>query len=157
MSRHHQRPGMLRNVPERYWWPQLYADITGWVRMCDHWEKTALLWYEEHLKCLTVSHLWQRVGMDISYMPKMEDRYHLLIVATEYLSMCSEAGALKQVTLKKVADFFYEKVINCFRNPESGVVYRQAQNKKHTNILRKHYHIRKITVTQDHAAANADI
>jgi hypothetical protein len=70
------------------------------------------LGYDELVTILTVSHLWLRLGMVISYMPKMEDGYHLLVMAREYLSGSAEARPLKQGISGMVADFFYEKV-NC--------------------------------------------
>jgi hypothetical protein len=57
--------------------------------------------------------------MDISYMLKTDHRYHLLVVAREFLSRWAEAGPLKQGTSEKVADFFYEEVICRFGTPES--------------------------------------
>jgi transposase-like protein len=95
--------------------------------------------------------------MDISYMPKTEDGYHLLVVAREYLSGWAEARPLKQGTSEKVADFFYEEVICRFGTPESVVVDGGAENKKWTDLLLKRYNIRKITVTPYHAAANGVI
>jgi len=68
--------------------------------------------------------------MDISYMPKTEDGYHLLVVAREYLSGWAEVRPLKQGTSEKVADFFYEEVICRFGTPESVVVDGGAVNKK---------------------------
>jgi hypothetical protein len=41
---------------------------------------------DEPMKSLTIGHLWQRVVMDILYIPKMKDRYHLPVVARQYLS-----------------------------------------------------------------------
>jgi hypothetical protein len=95
--------------------------------------------------------------MDISYMPKTDDGYHLLVVAREYLSGWTEARPLKQGTSEKVADFFYEEVICRFGTPESVVVDGGAENKKWTDLLLKRYNIRKITVTPYHAAANGVI
>jgi hypothetical protein len=92
--------------------------------------------------------------MDISYMPKIEDGYHLLVVAWEYLSGWAEAWPLKQGTSEKVADFFYEEVICWFGTPESVVVDGGAEKKKSTKLLLKRYNIRKITGTPYHAAAN---
>jgi len=95
--------------------------------------------------------------MDISYMPKTEDGYYLLVVAREYLSGWAEPQPLKQRTSEKVADVFYEEVICRFGTPDSVVVDRGAENKKWTDLLLKRFNIRKITVTQYHAAANGVI
>jgi len=154
LSRHHGREGTLRKVVEQYWWPEKYVDVKDWVKTCGQCEKGAPLRYDEPLTSLTVSHLWQRVGMDISYMPKTEDRYHLLVVAREYLSGWAEARPLKQGTSEKVADFFYKEVSCRFGTPEGVVLDGGAVNQKWTDLLLKRYNIRKITITPYHAAAN---
>jgi len=115
MSRHRGREGTLRKVVERYWWPVMYVNVMDWVKTYKQCEKSAPLRYDEPLKRLTVSHLWQRVGMDISYMPKMEDGYHPLVVARKYLSGWAEARPLTQDTLEEVADCFDKEVICRFR------------------------------------------
>ena len=106
------------------------------------------------MKSLTVNRLWQRVGLDISYLPRTESGHHLLVVAREYLSGWVEARPLSKGSSKKVADFFYEEIICRYGMPESVVVDGGAENKKWTDLLLKRYNIRKITITPYHAAAN---
>ena len=91
LSGHRGKEGTLPKVVERYWWPEMNVDVKDWVTTCKHCKKRVPLRYDEPLESLTVRHLWQRVGMDISYMPKTEDGYHLLVVAREYLSGWAEA------------------------------------------------------------------
>jgi hypothetical protein len=157
LSGHRGREGTLRKVVEWYWWPEMYVDLKDWVNTCEQCEKRSPLRYDEPLKSLTVSHLWQLVGMDISYMPKTDDGYHLLVVAREYLSRWAEARPLKQGISEKVAHLFYEEVICWFGTPESVVVDGGAANTKWTDLLFKRYNMRKITVTPYHAAANGVI
>ena len=87
-------------------------------------------------------------------MPKMEDGYHLLVVATEHLSRWGEVQPLKQGNSKTVSDFFYEEDICRLRTTASVVVDGGAANKKRSNLLLKRYNIWKITKTPCHAAAN---
>jgi hypothetical protein len=87
----------------------------------------------------------------------MEDGYHLLVVAREYLSGWAEARPLIQGTSEQVPDFFYEEVICRFGTTESVVVDRWAENKKWTDLILKCYNIRKITITPYHAAADGVI
>jgi hypothetical protein len=154
LSGHRGREGTLQMVVERYWWPEMYIDVKDWVKMCEQCDKRAPLRDDEPLTSLTVSHLWQRVGVDISYMPKTEDRYHLLVVTRESLSGWAEARPLKHCSSKKVADFFYEEVICQFGTPESVVVDGGPVNKKWTDLLIKRNNLRMITATPYNAAAN---
>jgi len=128
LSWHRGREGMLRKVVERYWLPEMYVDVIDWLTKCELCGKRAPLRYDEPLKSLTVSHLWQRVGMDISYMPKMEDGYHPLVVARDYLSGWAEAQQLKQGTSEKAAEISYEEVTCRFGTPESVVVDVGSEN-----------------------------
>ena len=91
LSGHLGREGTLGKVVERYWWPVMYVDVKDRVKMCEQCEQRPPLLYDEPLKSLTVSHLCQRVGMDISYMPKTKYPYHQPVVAREYLSGWAEA------------------------------------------------------------------
>jgi hypothetical protein len=95
--------------------------------------------------------------MDISYLPKTKDGYHLVVVAREYLSGWAEARPLKLGTSEKIADIFYEEVLCRFGTPVSVVLEGGAENKKWTDLLLKRYNIRKITVTPYHAATNGVI
>lgn len=59
----------------------MHIDVKDWVTSFELCEKRVPLPYDNLLESITVSHLWQQVGMDISYIPKAEDGYHLLVVA----------------------------------------------------------------------------
>jgi len=97
------------------------------------------------------------VGIDILFMPNMEDGYYLLVIARQYISGWAEAQPLKQGTSEKVDDCFYIEVICSFRTPESVEVDKGQQNQKWTNRLIESYNISKITVTPCLAAANCII
>ena len=90
-------------------------------------------------------------------MPKMEDGYHLLVVATQYLCRWAGAQPLIQGTSEQVADFFYKEVICSFGTPECVVVEGEAESKKWTDLLCKCYNVQMITVTPYHAAADGVI
>jgi hypothetical protein len=63
----------------------MYSDVQEWVKTCKQYKLRASLQYAEPLKSLTVSHLWQRVGMDITYMHKMAEGFHHLFITSDYL------------------------------------------------------------------------
>ena len=143
---HRGREGTMRKVTESYWWPEMHVDIKEWVKTCEQCEKRAPTRYAEPMKSLTVNRLWQRVGLDISYLPRTENGHHLLVVAREYLSGWVEARPLPKGTSEKVTDLFYEEIICRYGMPESVVVDGGAENKKRTDLPVKRYNTRKITV-----------
>jgi hypothetical protein len=59
--------------------------------------------------------------MVIAYMHKMEDGYHLLVVAKEYVCGWAKEPLPKQGTLGRVTDCLYEEAIWQFRSLENGV------------------------------------
>jgi len=132
----------------------MYVDVKDRVTLCEQCGTCAPIQYDEPLKSLTVSQLWQRVGMDISYMPQTEDRYHQLVVAREYLSGWAVARPIKKGTSENDIDIFDEQIICWSRTPESVVVDGGAESKKWTYLLLNCSNFRKITITTYRAAGN---
>ena len=135
----------------------MYVNVNELAKRWEQWDKRVPLRYDKPLKSLTGNCPWQRVGMDISYMPKTEDEYHLLVVAREYYSVWEEARPQKPSTSEKVAYFFDVVVICRSRTPESLVLDGGAEKNKWTDLLLKCYNVRKITVTTYQATANGVI
>lgn len=75
--------------------------------------------------------------MNISYIDYMEDRYHQLVVAKDYVIGWIEAQPRKQRTSEMAADMFYKEVIFRIGTLESVVLDRGAENKKCTDLLFK--------------------
>jgi len=157
LSGHCGREGLSWKQVERCWWLEMYDDVKNWVKICKQCQMRAPLQYDKPLKSPTVTHLWQQVRMDILYMPKTENRYHLHVVAREYCSAWAGAWPLKQGTSEKVAGFLHEEVIGWFGPPDSVVVDGHAEKMKWTDLFLKHYNILMITVTAYHAASNGVI
>jgi len=84
----------------------------------------------------------------------MEDWYHILIVAREYLSEWAEAETLTQATLEDIADIFYEEVICRFGTLDSVAVDRAAKNHEWTDLPLKCYDFSKITIILNHGIAD---
>jgi hypothetical protein len=95
----------------------MFVDSKDWVITYEECEKRAPGRYEEPLKSLTVGHQWQQVVMDISYMPKMEYGYHLVVIACKSFRESGEAWPPKERLIAEVVDLFYHKVICQFRYP----------------------------------------
>jgi hypothetical protein len=96
LSGHWGWEGTLRKVVGQYWWPEMCVNVKDKLKMWEHCEMRAPLQYDEPLNSLSFSQLLQRVRMDISYMPKTEDGYHLQVVTREYRNRGAETRSLKQ-------------------------------------------------------------
>lgn len=95
--------------------------------------------------------------MDILYIPQIDDGYHQLVVAREFLSRWTEARPLKQGISEIVQDIINDKVISRFRTPELVDGDRGEVIVKWTDLFLKCHHIWNITLNQYHGAANGVI
>lgn len=128
--------------------------MKDWVELYKQCKKRVPLWYDVHLRCLPVGHLWQSVGIDISYRLKMETRYYQLVTARKYLMRWAEAQPPRQGTLKQVTDYLCEMVICLFGTQVIVVVDGGRINKKWTALLLKHCNIQRITVAMYHTTVH---
>jgi len=148
------RDGRSRKQVEQYWWPEMCVEVEDWVKKYEQCKKRAPLQYAEPLRSLTISHLRQWVEKDISYIPKMVDGSHLLLVAREFLSGWAEVSPHKRRILEKVSEYSCKEVICRFGILSSVADDRGAENKKMTYLVLKCHHIRKITVFSYYYSAN---
>jgi len=57
-----------------------------------------------HGQIITVCNLWQQLGLNILYKPKMADRYYPLVIAKDYLSGWAVPLLVKRSISEKVED-----------------------------------------------------
>ena len=80
------------------------------------YDKRALLYIDEHLNYLTISDLWLPMGMDISYMLKMEDKYYILaqpVIVTVDRTRNKSNKELIDVNIRHL----FQRGIMCIQNP----------------------------------------
>jgi hypothetical protein len=95
--------------------------------------------------------------MDISFIPKMEDVYHPLVIALEYISCWVVTSQQSLGISDQVANVCNDHGICQFRILECVVLDGGAQINIWSNLLLKHYSIRMHSVTLYHTAANGVI
>ena len=88
----------------------MYVDVQDCAEMCKQWKTRVSLQYNECLTILNFSQQLQWVWMVISYMPNVEDGYHLLAIARESLSRSVEGQEWNPEQSESLADFSYEGV-----------------------------------------------
>ena len=82
---------------ERFWWAQLYADVTDWITTCDHCQaKKGHPTNVGQLQPMVIDRPWKRIGMDLmGPFPKTEEGFRHILVIVDYFSKWVEAFALK--------------------------------------------------------------
>ena len=79
-SGHKRREDTYRQVADRYWWDNLHEEVKSYIQSCEECQHRDLSRPEEALHPTLVVHLWQKVDLEVVYMPPCES-YRFLVVA----------------------------------------------------------------------------
>ncbi len=111
---------------------------------------------EEALHPIWVFVLWQKVGLDVVYMPPCED-YGFHVVARCDLSGWVGVKPLRSLSSRAVADFLWEDIICrhvCF---EKLIIDGGLENKDAVAGFTKRYWVERVVVSAYHPQANGMI
>ena len=107
---HKGRESTYRRVFTRFFWDRCYNDCKEYVQSCVYCQKREATRTEEALYPMWASALWEKVGLDVTYMPT-DGGKKALVVAREDLSGWPEAKALANATAEEIATFLWEEVV----------------------------------------------
>ncbi len=79
-SSHKRREKTYRRVADRYWWDKLYAELKMYLQTCEECQRRDPSQSKEALHPTWVAVLWQKLGLDVVFMPSFEG-YRFLVVA----------------------------------------------------------------------------
>ncbi len=99
-------------VQQRYYWPQMFEDIRNYVKTCDDYQRREGLQKNNIIHPILAKVPFQRIGIDIMG-PLMITRRgnHYIVTAMNYFTKWPIAKALKEVMVKVVSKFIYQKII----------------------------------------------
>lgn len=155
-SGHKGREGTYRRVANRYCWENLHFEVKSYVQSCEECQRRDPSRPEEALHPTWVALLWQKVGLDVVYMPPCEG-FRYLVVARCDLSDWVEAKPLRTLSSRAVADFLWEDVIcrpGCFGKL---IIDGGSENKEAVVELAQRYGIKRVVVSAYHPQANGMI
>lgn len=153
-SGHRGREGTYRRVADRYWWESLSADSEKHVTTCEACQKRDGRRMEEALHPTWVSVMWQKVCMDIVYMPAVEG-YKFLVMARDDLSGWVEGRPLRKANTASAAKFLWEDVVCRWGLFGKMVVDGGPENKRVVKHLADRYGIHRIVISAYHPQANS--
>lgn len=153
-SGHRGNEGTYRRVADRYWWEDLAKLVTKYVRSCEECQKRDGRRLEEALHPTWVSVMWQKVCLDIVYMPNIGG-YKYLVLARDDLSGWVEGRPLREKTAPAVARFLWEDIVCRFGLYGRMVVDGGTENKAMVKQLTEKYGIRRIEISAYHPQANS--
>jgi len=149
------KKGSYEKVALRYWWKGLYRDVEKWVKTCEECQKRSPIGVTEELHPTLDIPLWQRVGLDVVYMP-LNEGFSKIVAMREYLCGWIEAKALRNADSKSVAAFVHEWIVR-YGIPGMIIYDNGPENKKITKIMIDRYRIRNVCVASYHPQSNAVI
>ena len=134
----------------------MYNDIVKYVKSCEGCQRRSRARQEEPLHPTWSLTVWEKVGIDIVYMPwtAKEGGAGFVVFARDDLSGWVEGRAIKAADSKNVAKFIYEDIICRHGCPRRIVLDRGSENLNLTKDLLEHYRIKRTVVSAYHPQAN---
>ncbi len=155
-SGHKKREETYRRVADRYWWDNLHEEVKGYLQTCEECQRRDLSRSEEALHPTWVAVLWQKLGLDVVYMPYYEG-YRFFVVARCDLSGWVEAKPLRTLFSRAVADFLWEDIVCCHGCFGKLIIDRGSENKDAVAEWTKRYGVKRVVVSAYHPQANGMI
>jgi hypothetical protein len=150
---HKGRESTYRRVATRFFWDRCYLDCKEYVQSCVCCQKREATRTEEALYPTWASALWEKVGLDVTYMPT-DGGKKALVIARDDLSGWPEAKALANATAEEVATFLWEEVV-C-RHGVFGrlVIDGGPENQGFATAFTKKYGIERVQISAYNSKAN---
>jgi Integrase zinc binding domain/RNase H-like domain found in reverse transcriptase/Reverse transcriptase (RNA-dependent DNA polymerase) len=150
---HRGREGTYRRIADRYWWKDLSREVAKYCRSCQECQRRAPNRQEEALHPTWVSVMWQKVALDIVYMPPVQG-YKYLVLARDDLSGWVEGKPLVLKTAAAVAKFIWEGLICRFGIFGRLVVDGGRENTELVTEMMQRYGTERVVVSAYHPQAN---
>src|SRR5438552_10547659 len=151
---HRSRQPTYEQVSRRYQWPGMYEDVDKYVKSCEECKRRARIRYEEPLHPTWSIIVWEKVGVDVVFMPETSDGYKFIVFARDDLSGWVEGRALKENTARNVAKFLYEDVICRHGCPRRIIIDGGSENKSVAKVLLERYRVQRTVVSAYPPEAN---
>ena len=106
---------------KRWWWPDMRADIEGWLAACPQCQLAAHPDRKTHhapMKPLDVPPVFSRWHLDfVGELPTTANGNRWLLVAVDYATNWTIARAVPDATGQAIANFIYEEIVLPFSCP----------------------------------------
>jgi len=132
----------------------MYEDVAAYVKSCEECQRRARVRYEEPLHPTWSVTVWEKVGVDVRFMPESVEGYKFIVFGRDDLSGWVEAHALKENTAQNVAKFLYEEVICRHGCPGRIVIDGGSENKSVAAALLANYRVQRTVVSAYHPQSN---
>lgn len=108
---HRGRDPTYKKISERYYWPNMYTDITWFVRSCNACQLRDRTRKSAPLRITYSPSILRRFCLDTVHMPKGSGGKHFLLHASDDVSRWPEARAVVANNSKAWANFIWEDIL----------------------------------------------
>ena len=150
---HPGQKATYNQIAKRYQWRGMYNDTTEWVKTCDECQKRSKQRFEEPLHPTWSVTVWEKVGLDVIYMP-YDGKEGYLVLARDDLSGYPEGRALEKADSESVAKFLHEEVFCRHGVPRRIVMDVGSENLGLTKLLLLRYGVHGISIAPYHPQSN---
>jgi transposase InsO family protein len=151
---HRGKDATFQQVRRRYQWKGLYEDVAEYCKTCEECQRRSRVRQEEPLHPTWSVTVFQKVGVDVIYMPASTEGFKYIVFARDDLSGWVEGRAIRENNSAEVAKFLFEDVITRHGCPERIVVDGGPENKHISQRLLERYKINRTLVSAYHPQAN---
>lgn len=147
---------MFEKIRNRYYWPQMFDDITKYVQACDSCQRRGRPQKHTKLHPIPVGQPFERIGIDIvGPLNRTARAKKYIVVAIDYLTKWPEAKAIPEATADQVAKFIYEQIICQHGCPQKILSDRGTHfNNEMIRCLLQKFEINHILSTPYHPQTN---
>ena len=146
---HRGRNATFEHVKRRYQWKGMYEDVDEWVKSCEECQRRSKMRFEEGLHPTWSNMMWDKIGVDIVYMPRTGEGSYL-VLARDDLSGWVEGRAIDAANSFNVSKFLYEEVVCRHGCPRRIVLDGGKENLDLTRDLLEHYRIQNTVISAYH-------
>ena len=150
---HKGEAAVFELVRHRFFWPHLRADVHHHVASCHQCQIRSIKKVEVPLTVSTPSRLFQKVYIDVMFMPP-SGGYHFIAAVKDDLSGVSEVRALRQSNSKNLAQFFWEQIYCRYGSVQSAVTDNGPEVKGAFETLLKRMKIPQVRISPYNKHAN---
>jgi hypothetical protein len=134
-SGHFKIGATTKKIKQKFWWPNMDADIRDFVQSCDPCQRKDPPQTTHEMHPIPVYGPFDYWGIDcMGPLPATEDGSRYIIVAIDYFTKMVEARALDNIRAPAVAKFIFEEILSRYLIPMTI----QTDNGKsfHNNLIR---------------------
>jgi hypothetical protein len=151
---HRGRKATFDHISRRYQWKGMFDDVSNYVKTCEKCQLRKKNRFEEPLHPTWTTYVWEKIGLDVVYLPVTTDGYGYLVLARDDLSGWVEGRALKEKSSLEVASFIYEEIICRHGLPRRVVMDNGRENLDLTKSLLENYGIKNVKISDFHPQSN---